>query len=76
MTDALSVMNVPPVVIDNGSSTCKAGYGGEDTPCVILSTSTDNQGIPCRPIQNGVVADWDSMESVCTSNKSRFCCSP
>ena len=63
-----------PVVIDNGSSTCKAGFSGDDTPKVVVPTSIigrsqpsdENDKLLSHPIQNGVITDWDAMENACT----------
>ena len=30
--------DVPAIVIDNGSDTCKAGFAGDDAPCAVFSS--------------------------------------
>ncbi|KAF2075492.1 hypothetical protein CYY_003228 [Polysphondylium violaceum] len=51
------------IIIDNGSSYCKAGFGGDDQPrCVVQCTV----GVSDKkyPIESGIIKDWDSMERV------------
>ena len=50
------------IVIDNGSGTIKAGFGGDDAPRYISSTLYKHNQI--RPIQRGLITDWDTMVSL------------
>ena len=64
-----------PLVLDNGSGMFKAGFAGEDIPRVIFPTVTNSGTIGyealasqvsplCHPIQQGIVSDWQQMESI------------
>ena len=68
---------VAPVVIDNGSSTCKAGFTEQDKPKVVMPTIIDEagsftigaknkgkEGVLSHPIEDGTIVDWDSVEKV------------
>ncbi|KAM3178448.1 hypothetical protein ACTXT7_002535 [Hymenolepis weldensis] len=44
-----------PVVIDGGSSGCRVGFAGEDTPKIIHTFSTN------PPIKRGHILDWDCL---------------
>jgi actin-related protein len=67
------------VVIDNGSDTIKAGFGGDTSPKAVFTCRNPkvNQNeswvgegllkleIPTNyPIQRGIVTNWDTMEHV------------
>ena len=34
---------IPAIVFDNGSGVCKAGFAGDDEPCVIFPTRVGRQ---------------------------------
>nr|CDS26198.1 actin [Hymenolepis microstoma] len=46
-----------PVVIDGGSSGCRVGFAGEDTPKINRIFSTN------PPIKRGHIIDWDCLEA-------------
>lgn len=67
----------PPVVIDNGSYTIKAGYAGDRIPRLTIPTAIGREdgkvlvGDECKdkpnleyPIQRGVIKNWDAMIEV------------
>ena len=45
-----------PLVIDNGSGMCKAGFAGDNAPRGILSLK--------YPVEHGIVANWEDMEKI------------
>jgi len=62
-----------PIVIDNGSSTCKAGVAGEDSPRLVIPSLINPKEetiSPVRPsrfkylIENGVIRDVDEMQKI------------
>ena len=70
-------VEVPPVVIDNGSDTIKAGFAGNDFPYVLISSvssgsvSVNKEDIHKKdslalkyPIEHGIVRNWDDMEKI------------
>ena len=69
-------VEVPPVVVDNGSDTIKAGFGGHDLPSVLVenisgAASVIKEDIHKKdyltlkyPIKHGAVTNWDNMEKI------------
>lgn len=54
----------PCVVVDNGSGVIKAGFAGEEEPRVLLpSYGLDGLPADTRPIEKGIIRDWDAMEA-------------
>lgn len=53
----------PCVVLDNGSGFIKSGFAGGEAPQAVLP-STGLAGLgDARPIERGIVQDWDAMEA-------------
>ena len=51
------------MVVDNGSGTIKAGFAGEETPRALLPAAGLAGMGDSRPLDRGVVQDWDAMEA-------------
>ena len=50
---ALTIMcddDIAPLVVDNGSGMCKAGFAGDDTPRVIFPSIVSNEAQSKRSI--------------------------
>ena len=58
--EGVSTSATPAVVIDNGSGVLKAGMAGDDEPKVLFAPESVAGH---SPFTNGVVSDWDAMES-------------
>ena len=60
------------IVIDNGSSTLKCGFSGENAPKSIISTTitkdgeVGNDNLPelIYPISHGIIKNFDEMEKI------------
>ena len=55
-----------PIVIDNGSYTCKFGLAGGDSPgdtLRIQQSGEDGLNLGC-PFEKGLITDWAAMEKV------------
>ncbi|KAF6741718.1 actin family [Ephemerocybe angulata] len=54
------------VVIENGSSQCKAGFAGEDGPRTVFPAKGFAYGALAfsHPVENGIVKNWEDMERV------------
>lgn len=72
--------NLSNIVIDNGSSTIKCGFSGEEAPksifSNIISRSTDKVGDESlednvSPIEHGIITDFELMEKVWEHTFSR-----
>ncbi|CAG0901678.1 unnamed protein product [Cyprideis torosa] len=75
-----SIMNARPVVIDNGSDTCKVGFAGSQAPTSVFPSSCtgrDNEFVMVSrgqnndfedfltyPIQKGIVTNWNDLEHI------------
>lgn len=55
--------SAPIVVVDNGSGLIKTGFAGEEEPRGLLPTWGLTGAGDVRPLKNGVVQDWDTMEA-------------
>ncbi|EFP12303.1 hypothetical protein CRE_24309 [Caenorhabditis remanei] len=73
----MSTDNGSPVVIDNGTSTIKAGFAGNDFPPLVFPSNVGESGLVgskafkkrfqvglTHPIKNGIISDWNSMEII------------
>ena len=50
------------IVIDNGSSFCRAGFAGETKPKVIRPSIIDAK--KSRPISGGIITNWDDVTAI------------
>lgn len=50
------------LIIDNGSSSIKAGFAGEEEPHSVIPTILPEQTE--SPIEYGIIKNWDDMEKV------------
>ncbi|XP_042065861.1 actin-11-like [Salvia splendens] len=71
---------IQALVIDNGSSSVKAGFGGEEAPKAVFPSIVGREGNDVyvgdeaesrrdvvtlnHPIERGIVRDWDDMEKI------------
>lgn len=55
-------MERPAIALDNGSSTIKIGFCGEEAPRALVPTSGLEEAAGVAPLGGGVVQDWEAME--------------
>jgi len=53
----------PAIALDNGSSSIKIGFCGEEAPRALVPTSGLDEAAGVVPISGGVVQDWEAMET-------------
>jgi len=61
--EALASSDRPVLALDNGSGWIKCGIAGEESPRTMLATSGLDGAGDTRPLKNGVIQDWDVMET-------------